>query len=136
MLITTLEQFLLVENREVRTFQTVLFTWHVYRCSNCNICIKCSHAELPVNWLSMYQINSYKVQNCALRNQKHCMVIITSIKMFLNKNHVSRVGEKSTQTRGLVSDIPTYNTVHFYNPTSLQAHYCTLTMIIRGSLLE
>ena len=34
--------------------------------------------------------------------------------MFLNKNEVSRVGEKSKQTRSL-----TYKTVHFYNPTSL-----------------
>ena len=31
----------------------------------------------------------------------------------LNKNHTSRVGEKRTETRGLTSDIPTYNTAHF-----------------------
>ena len=52
----------------------------------------------------------------------------------LNKNRASRVGEKSTETRGLTaskigkqstetrgltSNIPTYNTMHFYNPTSL-----------------
>ena len=42
-------------------------------------------------------------------------------KMFLNKNHASRVGERSTEIRQLTSDIPTYmyNTVHFYKPTSL-----------------
>ena len=38
----------------------------------------------------------------------------TRVKTFLNKNRVSRVGGKSKQTRWL-----TYNTVHFYNPTSL-----------------
>ena len=43
----------------------------------------------------------------------------TSMKMFLNKTSASRVGEKGTETRGLTSDIPTYNPVHFYNPTSL-----------------
>ena len=37
------------------------------------------------------------------------------------KNYVIRVGEKSTETRQLhvTSDIPTYSTVQFYNPTSL-----------------
>ena len=39
--------------------------------------------------------------------------------MFSNENHASGVGENSTETRGLTSNIPTYNTVHFYNPTSL-----------------
>ena len=29
----------------------------------------------------------------------------TSIKMVLSKNHVSRVGEKSTETRGLVKRV-------------------------------
>ena len=39
--------------------------------------------------------------------------------MFLNKNHASRIDVKSNETRQLTSDIPTYITVHFYNPTSL-----------------
>ena len=40
-------------------------------------------------------------------------------KMILNKNHASRVVEKSSETRGLTSNTPTYNTLHFYNPDSL-----------------
>ena len=37
----------------------------------------------------------------------------------LNKNNASRVGAKGTETRQLTSDIPIYNRVHLYNPTSL-----------------
>ena len=43
----------------------------------------------------------------------------TSVKMFWNKNHPCRVGKKTTEQVGLTSDIPTYNTEYFYNPTSL-----------------
>ena len=43
----------------------------------------------------------------------------TSIKMFSNKNHASSTGEKSTDARGLTSNIPTSGTVQFYNPTLL-----------------
>ena len=39
--------------------------------------------------------------------------------MFLGKMSGGKSGrEKSTQTRRLTSDIPMYNTAHFYNPTS------------------
>ena len=40
------------------------------------------------------------------------------------KNSVIRIGEKKTETRPLTSDIPTHNTVHFYNPTSLCDMLC------------
>ena len=35
--------------------------------------------------------------------------------------HTSKAGEKCPETRGLTSDIPTYNTEHFYIATSLRA---------------
>ena len=47
------------------------------------------------------------------------IVNIKSIKMYSNQNHVGRVGGKNTETRQLISDIPAYNAMHFYNPTSL-----------------
>ena len=43
-----------------------------------------------------------------------------------NKHHASRFGGKSTQIRQPISNIPTYNTVHFYDPTSLLAHVTIL----------
>ena len=37
----------------------------------------------------------------------------------IKKKHASRVGEISTETRGVTSDIIAYSTVHFHNPTLL-----------------
>ena len=42
-----------------------------------------------------------------------------SVKRISLKNHTSGVGETTTQTRWQTSDISTYNTVQFLNPTSL-----------------
>ena len=53
-------------------------------------------------------------------------------KMFSNKNHMSRIGGKSTETRQLTSNIPTYNTMHFYNPTSLRVLcYCHALSVVK-----
>ena len=51
-------------------------------------------------------------------------------KMFLSKNQVSRVGEKSTQTRGLTSDASMYNIVHFYNLTLLGSLNATVMHLV------
>ena len=55
-----------------------------------------------------------KVDICSIALFNCC--VINRHKMFLNKNHAGRVGEKSAETSE-----PTYNTVHFYNPISLWA---------------
>ena len=44
-------------------------------------------------------------------------LVIASINVFEIKK--LGVGQKSAETRGLTSDIPIYNTVHFYSSTSL-----------------
>ena len=59
----------------------------------------------------------------------HVVAFRLQAEKFLDKNHASRIGEKSTQTRQLISDIPTYDTVHFYNLLHFE-HYAIVMHLV------
>ena len=88
------------------------------------------HETMPSRW------GTFTVPT-ALDFQQLLAWKITGIKRFLCKDHASRIGEKNTQTRWLISTIPTFNTVHSYNPTSFWAFcYCDVLSAAQVNVIK
>ena len=83
----------------------------------CDVCMEATRCVFLPLFLYTMKLCAFVLQNT------HNFIMYKNNgnerKMFLNKNHASRVGEKVLKQDDLISDIPTCNTVHFYNPTSL-----------------
>ena len=99
----------------------LLVPQHLFK-TQCLTAIEWCLLAMQCNLSLVYKWGRHLLREACIQGSTVHIYIHTSIKMFLNKKHASRVGETSTETRQLTSDIPTY-TVHVQHSVLLQANF-------------